>query len=316
MRLDGENGAIAQFLRDCQVRKLSEHTLSNYTRYLRIMVNALENRCGVTDLESVTVLHLRECVLFLLSPEYKVVLLASTVRAYIRAWKVFFNWCYQEELLDINPTSRLRPPKSEKRVKQTFSPAQVQMILDSCDLKTPVGFRDYVIFSLLVDTGLRLSEVASLRLDSVHPTYIKVFGKGRREREIGLHPEVSKLLWKYINKYRKAAPDETALFVGRKGPLGKSGIEDVINRARERCGLYDMQVSAHIFRHTFSKQYIEHGGDILHLSRELGHSDIKTTEIYLRDFSSTDARKEYSSRSVFNDIRVSKRGKPKRQQKE
>lgn len=304
MMLSGERGAIAQFIRDCQVRGLADHTISNYTRYLRIMVVSLETLCSVMDLEQVRVTHLRDCVLYLLSPEYKTELCANTVRIYIRAWKVFFNWCYQEELLDVNPASRLKPPKPEKRVKQTFTSEQVQVILDSCDLSTEIGFRDYVIFSVMADTGLRLSEVASLRVDGVYPTYVKVFGKGRREREIGLHPEVSKLLWKYINKHRRADPGETALFVGRKGPLGKSGVEDVVKRAKERCGLDVSQFSAHIFRHTFSKQYIDHGGDILRLSRELGHSDVKTTEIYLRDFSSTDARKEHQSRSVFNDIKV------------
>lgn len=316
MMLDGEKGAIAQFIRDCQVRQLSNHTISNYTRYLRIMVDTLEKLCAVTELEQVTVSHLRECVLYLLSPDYKAVLCANTVRIYIRAWKVFFNWCYQEELLDVNPTSRLKAPKPEKRVKQTFTPEQVQVILDSCDLSTEIGFRDYVMFSLMVDTGLRLSEIASLRVDDVHPTYIKVFGKGRREREIGLHPEVSKLLWKYVNKHRNAAPGETALFVGRMGALSKAGVEDVIKRAKARCGLDVSQFSAHIFRHTFSKQYIDHGGDVLRLSRELGHSDVKITEIYLRDFSSTDARKEHPSRSVFNNLKVQKREKPKRQQQE
>jgi integrase/recombinase XerD len=312
MMLDGEKGAIAQFIRDCQVRGLSEQTLSNYTRYLRIMIDSLEKTCSVTELEKVTVNHLRECVLYLLSPDYKAVLSANTVRLYVRVWKVFFNWCYQEELLDVNPTSRLRSPKPENHVKQTFTSEQVQAILDSCDLSTEVGFRDYVIFSLMADTGLRLSEVASLEVDNVYSTYIKVRGKGRKEREIGLHPEVSKLLWKYMNKYRRAGGDETALFLGHKGPLKKYGIEDIIKRAKKRCGLDVSQFSAHIFRHTFSKQYIDHGGDVLRLSRELGHSDIKITEIYLRDFSSTDARKEHPSRSVFNDIKVQKRKKPKR----
>lgn len=316
MKLDGERGAIAQFIRDCQVRNLASQTIFNYTRYLRVLADTLVKVCDVTELEQVTVAYLRDCVFYLLSPGKDEALSVSTVKLYIRIWKVFFNWCYQEELLDMNPVNRLKSPKAEKRIKQTFTTEQVQVILDSCDLSTEIGFRDYVIFSLMADTGLRLSEIVSLSVDSVYPTYIRVFGKGRREREIGLHPEVSKLLWKYINKRRRATKDETALFLGRKGPLGKSGIEDIIKRAKERCGLDVTQFSAHIFRHTFSKQYIDHGGDVLRLSRELGHSDVKITEIYLRDFSSTDARKEHSSRSVFNDVKVQKRGKQKRQQKE
>lgn len=314
--LGGEKGAIAQFIRDCQSRNLSERTIFNYTRYLQIMAETLEDVCSVVELERVTVTHLRDCVLSFLSSDRKEALSVSTVRLYIRIWKVFFNWCYQEELLESIPTSRLKSPKDEKRVKQTFTSEQVQTILDSCDVHTEVGFRDYVIFSLMADTGLRLSEVVSLTVESVHPTYIKVTGKGRREREIGLHPEVGKLLWKYIHKHRKAASDETALFVSSRGPLTKGGVENLIKRAKERCGLDVSQFSAHIFRHTFSKQYIDHGGDVLRLSRELGHSDVKITEIYLRDFSSTDARTEHSSRSVFNDLKLQKRDRQKRQRKE
>ena len=240
----------------------------------------------------------------------------NTVRLNIRIWKVFFNWCYVEELIDVNPVSRLKSPKEERRVKQTFTSEQVQKILDSCDLSTERGFRDYVIFPLMIDTGLRLSEIVSLSVEDVHPTYIRVFGKGRREREIGLHPEVSKLLWKYINKHRRAAPGETALFTGQRGPLQKSGVEEIVRQAKKRCGLDIRQFSPHVFRHTFSKQYVDHGGDILRLSRELGHSDVKITEIYLRDFDSTDARRDHSSQSIFNELKVQKRKKSKRRQEE
>ena len=75
-------------------------------------------------------------------------------------------------------------------------------MLASCDTNTIVGFRNYVMFLLLLDTGIRVSEFCSLQVVDVHPRYIKVFGKGSKEREIGLHPDVSKLLWKYIQKYR------------------------------------------------------------------------------------------------------------------
>lgn len=203
---------------------------------------------------------------------------------------------------------RLKMPDPEKRVKATFTPEQLQAMLDSCDLGTAMGFRDYTILSLMVDAGLRLSEIVRLTVDDVHPDYVKVYGKGRKEREVGLHPNVSKLLWKYIEKYRKPADkSERALFIGHGKPLGRFGIKDAVNRAKRRCGFEDLEITPHVFRHTFAKEYMDRSGDITSLSRELGHSDIKVTQIYLEDFSSYDARQKHKDRSVFNDIKVQKR---------
>ena len=97
------------------------------------------------------------------------------------------------------------------------------MMLDSCDTSTDVGFRDYVILLLTLDTGMRLSELASLKISDIHDTYVKVYGKGRKEREIGIHPQVSKLIWKYISKYRHPLDEnEQALFMGASRSSGKA----------------------------------------------------------------------------------------------
>ena len=90
-----------------------------------------------------------------------------------------------------------------------------------------------LLLLVLLDTGMRVSELCGLRLADVHDRYVKVFGKGRKEREIGLHPEVGKLLWKYIQKYRSPTnPDEDALFIGRYGKqLGMEGVRGLLHSA-------------------------------------------------------------------------------------
>ena len=91
-------------------------------------------------------------------------------------------------------------------------------MLATCDTSTPVGFRNYVLLLVLLDTGMRASELCGLQVTDIHDRYLKVLGKGRKEREIGLHPEVAKLVWKYIHKYRKPSDsNETTLFIGRRG---------------------------------------------------------------------------------------------------
>jgi integrase/recombinase XerD len=179
-------------------------------------------------------------------------------------------------------------------------------MLSSCDTSEPLGFRDYVILLLLLDTGMRIGELCGLRLDDVYDRYIKVFGKGRKEREIGLHPEVSKLLWRYIHRYRHPVDaNERALFIGRLGePLQLIGFQHILQRVKHASGLDDIKFSAHVFRHTFAKWYMEQGGDLFNLSREMGHSDVRITKVYLEDYSSVEARKHHSSYSPIASIEL------------
>lgn len=335
MKLTGEQGAVAHFLLTVQMRHYSPYTLARYTYALSVMTDLLESRCKVTELEQVTVLHLRQCVQHLMTapvsteksrrpPQNGKTLSASSVCTLIRGWKVFFNWCFREELIEKNPAARLEFPKVEKKIKPSFSDEQVQAMLDSFDLSTEEGFRDYLILLLLIDTGLRRSEVVNLRVEDVQTDYIRIFGKGRKERRVGISPELSTLLWKYIHKYRHPCkPDEPILFLatgnGNAGkPFGRGGMGALMNRLKETTGIDDVRLSAHTFRHTFAKMYLEEGGDLFSLSREMGHADIKTTQGYLEDFKSDNARKHHNEFSPLKRFKVrtsrkaKRNGKPKK----
>lgn len=322
MELEGSDGVIHHFLLDVDNR-LGDLTLRSYIHRLNVLFHLLSAICKVTELEQVTVLHLRQCVQHLLNnpieikgrvPDNGHKLSVNTVKGYIRVWKAFFNWCYQEELIEVNPVTRLKHPKATKKIIPAFTQEHIEKMLSTCDTHTDIGFRDYVILLLLLDTGMRVSELASLRVEDVnlHGCYVKVFGKGRKEREIGIYPEMAKLLWKYIHKYRKPVdPDEKALFLGREGSLKAASVQSVIKKIKRRSGLDDVKVSAHVFRHTFAKMYLEHGGEVFKLSREMGHSSVQVTKIYLEDFGSTEARKEHNSYSPLANIEFKKRRKGK-----
>jgi len=326
MKLAGDNSVVRLFLSDVKSRRVSQHTITSYTYAVHLLVSLLETLCGVTDLEGVTVVHLRQCVEHLLTNPVPVVksrrlpdngstFSISTVRTHIRVWKVFFNWCYQEELIDKNPVLRLKAPKVDKRIIPAFTDEQVEKMLGCFDVSTDVGFRDYLIILLLLDTGIRLSEIAGLDVASVNDTYVKVFGKGRKEREVGIHPDVSKLLWKYVHKYRHPKnAGEPALFLGVRGKsagrrFGQNGIKQLVERVKVATGITDMRVSPHVFRHTFAKMYLKAGGDVFKLSREMGHGNIQTTRIYLEDFNSSDARIEHTSFSPINNFKLRKNQK-------
>jgi integrase/recombinase XerD len=324
MKLTGENNVVKLFLSDLNTKRSSPHTIVSYTYILRLLVSVLETVCGVTELERVTVIHLRQCVEHLLTnslssgkrlPDNGKTFSASTVRNHIKVWKTFFTWCFQEELLDKNPVLRLSSPRADRRIIPAFSDEQVAKMLACFDLSTDIGFRDYLILLLLLDTGIRLSEIAGLDVVSVQDGYIKVFGKGRKEREVGVHPDVSKLLWKYIHKYRKPKhEDEPALFLSSShksagSRIGMGGVKHIIERVKAVTGITDMRVSPHVFRHTFAKMYLKAGGDVFSLSREMGHSSTQTTNIYLQDFNSSDARRQHTTFSPINNIKLRKKQK-------
>ncbi len=318
---------LNQFLLDCEVRGRSLQTISWYKQRLGFFVQVMDQEQSITELEQVQIGHLRQFVQHLLSskanghhptkPAQEHALSVLTVRGYVRALKVFFVWCVDEDLLSANPAARLRQPKAPVFLVQTFSPEHINILLAACDQKTPIGFRNYVLLLLLLDTGMRVSELCGLRLADVHDRYVKVIGKGRKEREIGIHPEVGKLLWKYIHKYRKpASPDEPNVFLNRSGgPLKVSGVEEIFRKLKQKCGLEGVRVSPHTFRHTFAKMYLEQGGEVFKLSREMGHSTIQVTETYLKDFRSTEARREHTTFSPISQLdlnrtkRTSKRNK-------
>jgi integrase/recombinase XerD len=310
---------IIHYLLSLEARRCSPYTKVAYSHALTLMASLLADLYGVDELERVTVLHLRQCVQHLLTtpiekkrarPASGGVLKASSVCSYIRRWKAFFNWCCDEDLLGKSPAARLEFPQTDDEVIDTFTENQIEEMLAVFDLSTLSGFRDYVIILLMLDTGIRRSEVATLRVEDIHETYISVFGKGRKERQVGIHPKIGTLLWKYIHKYRRPArPDEPILFlsVGRSRfgrAFGRGGMEGLMRRLKDATGIDDVRLSSHTFRHTFACMYLDEGGDLFSLSRELGHSSIKTTERYLRSFTSRNARMHHNEHSPINRVKL------------
>jgi integrase/recombinase XerD len=326
MQLSGENGVIEQYMVDCSNRGHAEGTQAGRRRLFGWLVRWLEQK-GVIDLEAVTLPLLRQFLSFLLqsdasersgSSKYSSKLSPVTVSTHVSYLKAFFNWCFQEDLIPSNPAARLKSPKVPEKVVAAFTPEQVEQLLSVCDTSTNIGFRDYVIMLVLLDTGMRVSELAELRLSDVHTKYVKVYGKGNKEREIGLHAEVSKLLWKYVNKYRvQSSVDTDIVFLSERGPLKVSGVEYVIGKIKQKCGIDGMRISPHVFRHTHSKRYLKRGGDIFKLSRELGHSNVQiTSRVYLGDYKSSDARDDHDKYSAVEDIKIERPKERKKGKKE
>ncbi len=316
--------AMHGYMMDSRIERQSANGLKLKEQRLGRFVQWCEAE-GVSELEGVTPNHVKAFVLHVQSLSTKRTgreerpFSAWTVRGHAKIVKAFFAWCKREGLLEReSPAARVPRVKIPQYVIQTFSPEQLSALLATCDTSTPLGYRDYTMFLVLVDTGIRIGELLGLTTDNVFDGYLKVFGKGSKEREVGIGPTAARALWKYVHAYRKPAIQfERRVFLSFRGrPIDKGTVWDAVQRAGQEAGIEGIRLSPHTFRHTFAKSYLANGGDIFSLSRLLGHSDVKTTEIYLKDFRTSDARLHHSEFSPVERFRLGRKAYVKRDKEE
>jgi site-specific recombinase XerD len=316
---------IEGFLLDLKARHRSSNTLRHYEHKLRIWSEWMATEQGVTELEGITIAHLRA---FILHMEHSSVsrhradrdeqeddpkVSDITVFGYAQSIRTFCRWLVAEEILNRNPALRLAWPSVAKRHIQSFTRDHLQAMFAICDLRTTLGFRDYSVMLLLLDTGMRASELCGLTLDDVFDDHLRVFGKGRKEREVGMSPATAKFLWRYTKQWHKTSnPDERHVFLSRnRRALTSNSIDEMLYRIRDAADIEGVRVSAHTFRHTFARSWLEHGGEIYSLSRLMGHTNVQITEVYLRDFQARQARQHHAEYSPLASFQPPK-GKPKR----
>jgi site-specific recombinase XerD len=210
-----------------------------------------------------------------------------TVHGYGQVVKGFLNWAVREELIPARVTRNLKLPKVEEKIIEVFTVEQIKRLFfaTGSERSSSLVYRDRAILAVLLDTGVRASELCTLTLDECHlsprDSYLLVHGKGRRMREVGLGKEALQHLSRYVTRFRRT--NACNLFVTQSGaPLTPHGLEAIIKRLGTRAGVTGVRCSPHTFRHTFAVHYLTQGGDVYVLSRILGHSNVTTTENYLK----------------------------------
>ena len=283
---------------------LSPYTLRGYKRYLGLFASWCDEQ-GL-QLEQLTARHVRAFLEAVSKrPGYKGgPLKHSTLRIYAISVKAFLNWCSREEefedLVSYKVARRVELPRSDQGVIETFTPEQVASLFKAAE-KQPdlLAVRDKAILAVLVDTGIRAAELCSLVLECTwtdpDDSFIKVQGKGRKEREVPLGRMARIALRRYITRYRKPAErGDKHVFLSRVGtPLTTRGLDQVVQRLARAAHIKGAH--AHKFRHFFAVQFLLAGGEIYKLSRLMGHSSVKITERYLSSMHSQQVRKQGQS---------------------
>ncbi|MEO6363282.1 MAG: site-specific tyrosine recombinase XerD [Caldimonas sp.] len=209
---------------------------------------------------------------------------ASTNRR-LTAFRRFFRWALREHLIAADPTLRLDAARQPLRVPKTLTEAQVEALLDAPDVAAPLGLRDRAMLEVLYASGLRVSELVTLK--TVHVSFVdgalRVTGKGDKERLVPFGEEALSWLQRYLAEARAAilaGKSSDALFVtGRGGPMTRQMFWKLI-KAHARVGGIAVPLSPHTLRHAFATHLLNHGADLRAVQMLLGHADISTTTIY------------------------------------
>lgn len=210
---------------------------------------------------------------------------ASSANRRLTVFKRFFRWALREHLVGADPTLKMSTAKAPLRVPKTLSEAQVEALLAAPDVASPLGLRDRTMLELMYASGLRVSELVTLK--TVHLSLtdgaLRVTGKGSKERLLPFGEEARVWLERYLAEARGEilhGQATDALFVtARGGPMTRQMFWKLIKAHALRGGV-NVPLSPHTLRHAFATHLLNHGADLRAVQMLLGHADISTTTIY------------------------------------
>jgi site-specific recombinase XerD len=211
--------------------------------------------------------------------------IASTIEAYFRALRAFFNKMVVEGILpEPSPMKGMEAPKIPKLIPRTFTHDDVYRMLALCPQNNYLGIRNRTILLIFMDTGIRLCEMTGIQLADIDKEYemIRVYGKGAKERVVPLGKKAQKALLKYKALFRSNPDDRLpCLWLTEEGrPLHLMGIRIMIRRLIRRAGISGVKIGPHAFRHFAATNYLMNGGDKSTLKTLLGHSTYKMVDRY------------------------------------
>lgn len=205
----------------------------------------------------------------------------QTIHGHYRALRAFSGWLQRQEFTEVDALAGLPAPKRQKKLIEPLSPEEVRALLGACDRQSDSGSRNYAILLLLLDTGLRASELLGLTIRDVRfaQGLVKVLGKGNKERTVPFGPTTQKVLFEYLEIWRPKSTDDH-FFLSRTGTqMTWVGLHLMLRRLGEKSGV--RRVHAHLVRHTFAVSWVEDDGDPFSLQKILGHSTLEMVRNYV-----------------------------------
>ncbi|MFC0859515.1 tyrosine recombinase XerC [Pasteurella multocida] len=257
-------------------RQVSPHTLTNYQRQLNRIVQILTEN-GITSWQAVT----PSVVRFILAQSHKEGLKEKSLALRLSALRRFFTYLVQQQAIKVNPATGVPAPKQNRHLPKNIDVEQVQQLLNN-DSKEPIDIRDRAILELLYSSGLRLSELQSLNLNSINTRVreVRVIGKGNKERIVPFGRYASHAIQQWLKVRLLFNPKDDALFVSQ---LGNRLTHRAIQQRLEVWGIkqgLSSHLNPHKLRHSFATHMLEASSDLRAVQELLGHSNLSTTQIY------------------------------------
>jgi len=229
-----------------------------------------------------------------------------SIHAHYRSLRTYFKWMVNEDVYKESeyPMKHVKPPRLPKYVIKIFSVEELQDILLACSGRCFRDVRNRAMVLILLDTGIRLAELAGLKMSDINSEgdLLTVYGKGAKERSVRIGYETQKALTKYI-MLRGDSPGILWESVSRT-PLTISGVQSDVRKLCARAGIKDGKRGPHRFRHTAAKSFVKNGGNVYVLQVMLGHADQQTTRQYCSSIGIDDVIEEHEKFSPVDRMKI------------
>jgi site-specific recombinase XerD len=274
-------------------RECSAKTIADYRQKLGLFVRFLSESGNSLDITQIGQAQIRSFKLYLQRPvRWDGVgrsgrpLSDASRASYDRALRAFFHWVVAEaEYLESDPLTKIPKPKIKRTPMRFLSKAELEAIWKSFPARTRQGERDKLIFLLLVDTGIRASELCGIVLEDVNlaTATITIRGKGGHTRVVGMSQTTLNQLITYVRRYRqKCAVGELLLIANKRQPVGYWGLQRILERWAKQAQI-SVPFSAHSFRRTYATRAIQEGADGMLVAAQMGHVTLAMTKKYVQE---------------------------------
>jgi integrase/recombinase XerD len=268
---------IDEFIDECRIKNLSPKSVDWYTvRLGKFFEDMMDG-----ELASLTVGAIKHRLAEMLETRK-----AATVNGYIGAVKTMLNYALDVEYPVQFSPRRLKKMRVPKELPPTLTVEQIEEMLRQPDQKKFHGIRNFTIMSLLLDVGLRLSEVTGLTVKDVQMPYLTVHGKGRKDRIVAMSDAMVKRLRKYLRVRKRTIAEADsqveALFPSRYGKkLSGRRVNEFLKQYAKAAGITDVRVSTHVWRYTYATMAVRAGMSLTSLQTCLGHTTLSMTRAYV-----------------------------------
>jgi len=264
-------------------KRVSDHTLRSYERDIVDFFQFFQDRERPVSVQEVNYLHIREYLTYLMRQEYS----RKTIARKLSGLRSFYRYLLREKMVENNPVKAVTTPKLPKALPKVLYQEEMLALLNQPDLNSPLGMRDRAILELLYASGIRVSELVGLTVDSLDLTVgvALVFGKGAKERYVPIGKSAISSLTQYLLEVRpkllsKNQDEHNLLFLNaRGGPLTDRSVRRIVDKYVNAAAI-SLKASPHTFRHSFATHLLDGGADLRSVQELLGHVNISTTQIY------------------------------------